>query len=982
MKQEYGTVAEYLASLIGSERFAPQIAARRRFPAVNEQGGPVPPGLHPPVKNLLNKLGIEKLYSHQIEAVNAILAGQDVVIATPTASGKSLIYNLPVCNTIVEQPHARALYLFPLKALAQDQVRTIEKMAAFLPDVFAARGIAGAAIYDGDTSSYWRKKIRENLPGILVTNPDMLHLGLLPYHDLWGGLFANLTHVVIDEVHTYRGVFGSHMAWVIRRLKRICHLYGADPTFILSSATVGNPAELARDLTGSAVKPVTSSGSPRPPRNMVLLNPMDSAPYAATMLLEAAVKRGLRTIVYTQSRKMTELITMWTGRRMEEFKDRIASYRAGFLPEDRRQIERRLAEGSLLGVISTSALELGIDIGNLDICILVGYPGSIMATWQRAGRVGRGRQESLVVLVGHEDALDQHFMRHPEDFFNREVEAVVLNPANRTIAAQHLTCAAAEAPLTLDDPLCAGADIPKILDSLTMSGELLCSADGHTWFAARKYPQREVSLRGSGSRFTIMDSRSREIIGEIDGYRVYKECHEGAVYLHMARSWLVETLDLEGHEVLVLPFKGHYFTRPLSHKTTEILQTYQTRKAWGTTVHFGRLRVTETVTGYRRHLLGSQKVIGRYPLDLPPQIFETEGLWLEIPPALMHSLEKERVHFMGGIHAVEHAMIALLPLLVLCDRNDIGGISHPWHEELEKPAIFIYDGYSGGVGLTRKGFALIDELLARTLAAVKACPCETGCPSCVHSPKCGSGNRPIDKAACIRVLEGLRESGWSSAQSAPPLEIAVCEPAPVLTEQPEEESSTFVLPERYGVFDLETRRSAHEVGGWHRADRMGISVAVLYDGSEDRYYSFEEHETDKLLARLFSLDLVVGFNNKRFDNRVLSAYTASPLGRLPSLDILEEISNQLGYRLSLDRLAEHTLGTKKSGNGLLALKWFAEGKMNLLAEYCRKDVEITKDILLFGLQHRHLLFQNKAGKVVRLPVDFQNKISRVIQRAS
>jgi len=977
MTHEHESVAEYLAALMGSERFGPQVVDTRHFPPTDKVCSPAPPGLAEPITSLLKKIGISELYSHQAKAIGHILEGEDVLVATPTASGKSLIYNLPVFNAIINRPYARALYLFPLKALAQDQVGTIDTMTAYLPEYFLNRGIAGAAIYDGDTSAYQRKKIRENLPGVLVTNPDMLHLAMLPYHDLWGNLFCNLTHVVIDEVHTYRGVFGSHMAWVIRRLKRICSLYGSKPVFILSSATVGNPDELGTSLLGSPVVTVTTSGSPRPPRNMILLNPLDSAPYAATMLLEAAIKRRLRTIVYTQSRKMTELITMWTGKRIKNLKEKIASYRAGFLPEDRRRIEQRLTDGSLLGVISTSALELGIDIGNLDICVLVGYPGSIMATWQRAGRVGRGHQESLVVLIGHEDALDQHFMRHPDDFFNREVEAVVLNPDNRTIAKQHLTCTAAEAPLTVNDQICEVENCLQLLDELTRDGDLLCSADGNTWFASRKYPQRDVNLRGGGNRFYIKQSGSREILGEIDGFRALKECHAGAVYLHMAQSWLVKSLDLEGHEILVRPFKEHYFTRARSTKTTQIIKTFQTCQVGQALVHFGQLRVTETITGYQKQLLGSQKIIGRYPLNLPPHIFETEGLWLEISPTLMRRLESQRIHFMGGIHAVEHAMITMIPLLVLCDRNDIGGISHPWHEELEKPAIFIYDGHSGGVGLTRKGFSLIDELMHKTLEAVHDCPCETGCPSCVHSPKCGSGNRPIDKHACIEVLSGLLQDSEKESSTAIRRNIVIAEKSSTEINF-EKDDTLFALPDSYGIFDVETKRSAQDVGGWYRAERMGISVAVLYDSREDKFFSFEEHEIDKLIEHLFSLKLVIGFNNKRFDNRVLSAYTSRKLSHLPSLDILEEITGQLGYRLSLDRLAEHTLGVKKSGDGLQALKWFEQGRLDLLQQYCQKDVEITRDLFLFGIRQHHLLFRNKAGKVVRLPVDFQKKITSII----
>lgn len=974
-------VAEYISALNGSERFGPRVVAQKNFASVPAKTALMPAGLSPVLADMMVRLGIEQLYSHQREAIELVLAGDDVLVATPTASGKSLIYNLPVLDRLIREPYAKALYLFPLKALARDQVKTIDSLAGLLPEFFAGRGRNAAAIYDGDTSSYRRKKIRNNLPGILVTNPDMLHLSMLPYHDLWGNLFCNLTHIVIDEVHTYRGVFGSHMAWVIRRLKRICGLYGSNPSFILSSATVGNPEELAASLLGESATGLTRSGAPRARRNMLLLNPLESAPYAATMLLEAAVRRGLRTIVYTQSRKMTELITMWSAKRIGDLREKIASYRAGFLPEDRREIEQKLSDGSMLGVISTSALELGIDIGNLDICILVGYPGSIMATWQRAGRVGRSQRESLVILLGGEDALDQHFMRNPDDFFSRRVEDVVLNPANRTIAGQHLVCAAAEAPLTLDDPICPAGYCRGLLDRLTDKGHLLRSADGRTWFSARKYPQRDVDLRGSGTRYRIRNLTDNKIIGETDGFRALKECHEGAVYLHMAKSWLVKRLDLEGNDIQVTPFKGAYFTRALSDKTTHILETYTSRNVGATRVCFGRVRVTETISGYQKLLIGSRKIIGRYPLDLPPQIFETEGLWLEIPEKLRQDIENRRLHFMGGIHAMEHAMIALIPLLVLCDRNDIGGISHPWHEEVEKAAIFIYDGYSGGVGLTRKAFSQIDLLLERTLAAVRECPCELGCPSCVHSPKCGSGNRPIDKHCCEELLTGLLHSGpLLRARTVPPTVSSLRIPSDEKAADSVEES--FHLPERYGVFDLETKRSAQEVGGWHRADRMGISIGVVYDGAGDSFIGYREDETERLLEHLFSLDLVIGFNNKRFDNKVLSAYTRKKLSRLPSLDILEEITNQLGYRLSLDRLAEHTLCVQKEGNGLLALQWYQEGRMDLLEKYCRKDVEITRDLLHFGLRENYLLFRNKAGRVVRLPVNFRKSVRAILRSRS
>ena len=975
MSDKRGTVHEYISALRSSEQFGPQVVEHRIMEPTGADMRSLD-GLLPELQHLLSAIGIKELYSHQAEAVSQVMSDNNVLVATPTASGKSLIYNLPVFTELITNPDARALYLFPLKALARDQVRTINEMGKLLPDHFAARGRQPAAVYDGDTTAYMRKKIRENLPGILVTNPDMLHLSLLPYQDSWGHLFSNLSHVILDEVHTYRGVFGSHMAWLIRRLQRTCRLYGSDPVFLLSSATIGNPEELGSSLIDAEIKVITKSGAPRPPRHITLLNPLESAPAAASMLLQAAVHRNLRTIVYTQSRKMTELITMWTERRLKERKGCIASYRAGFLPEDRRHIEQQLADGSLLGVISTSALELGIDIGNLDICILVGYPGSLMATWQRAGRVGRGMQESLVVLIGHEDALDQHFMRNPDDFFDRDVEPVVLNPKNPAIMKAHLVCMAAEAPLAVDDGSFAVHDYIPWLDQLTAEGQLMQSASGNTWFAARKYPQRQVSLRGSGTRYSIVTRHGRKLLGEVDGFRALKECHQGAIYLHRAESYHVDSLDLESHEILVSPAKPHYFTRVMSNKETEILQTLATVQCGCTQVHFGNLRVTETISGYQKFLITGQKVIARIPLDLPPHIFETEGLWIEIPEWIRQKSEQNLEHFMGGIHAMEHAMIGVLPLMVLCDRNDIGGISHPWHDQLEGAAVFIYDGHAGGIGLTRKGFSLIRELLNQTCKVVRDCPCELGCPSCVHSPKCGSGNRPIDKSSCLHILDRLLSPTKKTAQARPRAEQQ--KQAPLIRAAQAPGKQQIAIPGNYGVFDVETQLSAKEVGGWHRADKMRISVAVLYVSDEDRFLNFKEDGIDQLIDRLFSQDLIVGFNNKRFDNKVLSAYTDRTLSALPSLDILEEISNQLGYRLSLDRLAEHTLGIKKSGDGLLALKWFNQGKIQEITEYCTKDVRITRDLFLHGLKKKHLLFQNKAGRVVRLPVHFDRTIAGIV----
>jgi DEAD/DEAH box helicase domain-containing protein len=956
-------INEYIAALKASPRFGSQVVHHEDLAGRPARYGKVAPPWPPDMVRALAASGVGELYGHQAAAISRVRQGKDVIVATPTASGKSLIYNLPVFEEIRSRPEAKALYLFPLKALAQDQLRAINELAAGLEE--GVRPVA--AIYDGDTTAYQRKKMRQQQPQILITNPDMLHLSLLGYHDRWGPFFGGLTHVIIDEVHTYRGVFGSHMAWVLARLQRICSLYGSRPIFVLSSATIGNPAELALLLLGREAEVVAESAAPQARRHFLFMNPYDSPAYTACQLLEAALKRGLRTIVYTQSRKLAELIFVWTRARLGPLADRLSSYRAGYLAEERRDIETRLADGRLLGVTATSALELGIDIGALDICILVGYPGTVMTTWQRSGRVGRSQRESLTVMVAQQDALDQYFMRNPADFFKRGVEAAVLNPDNKTIMKQHLLCAAAEQPLESTDPLLARAAVQEAITELSEEGGLLLAAAGDRWFASRRYPHRHTDLRGSGRAFTIREADTATILGEIDGHRSLHECYPGAIYLHRGQTWLVTGLDLEGREVRVRRRQVNYFTRPLSEKRTEILKVYHTSAHHNFRVSFGALRVIDKVTGFQRRLVANHKLIASEPLDLPPSVFETEGLWIEIPARLQKEIEQGQYHFMGGIHALEHGLIGIFPLLVLCDRNDVGGIACPFHEQLPGAGVFIYDGYQGGIGLSSKAYEKIEKLLSLARQIIGACPCEIGCPSCVHSPKCGSGNRPMDKSAALLIIDNLLRPGTERREKPESAadRLLVRRPRKLEPQTP---------PPRYGVFDLETKRSAADVGGWHRAVRMGLSVAVLYDSKLDAYRTYLERDVPALVRHLKELDLVVGFNIKRFDNRVLSAYTSFDLNDLPTLDILEEITTRLGYRLSLDRLAENTLGVKKSGDGLQALQWYKEGRMAELTDYCRRDVEITRDLYLFGLEKRYLLFSNKAGNLVRLPVSFAKDV--------
>lgn len=962
-------VNEYLDALCASSKYGPQVVYRKKLSEKKAIYDDIPGFLAEPVRTYLNNQGIKRLYSHQSLAINQIGSGKHVLVATPTASGKTFIYNLPILSDIIQQKDISALYLFPLKALARDQFATLVDLYDELNCSHKIDSGKFAAIFDGDSTPYQRQKIKKHQPNIILTNPEMLHLSMLPYHHGWAEFFKKLKYVVIDEVHTYRGVFGSHMAWVFRRLRRIASYYGAKTQFIMLSATVGNPKQFGELLINDQVEVITKSGAPSHEKNFTFLNPWDSPAYSGCQLLEASVKRNLRTIVYTQSRKMTELINLWVTPRLGDLENKLSSYRAGFLPEERREIEEKLFSGKLFGVISTSALELGIDIGDLDICILVGYPGSVMATMQRSGRVGRSMNPSAVILIGQEDALDQHFMRNPQDFFSRLPESAVLNPENQKIMEAHLHCCAAELTIKEKEELLTNRRVKDAVENLLNESILLMDDDGKSIYATRKYPQRLISLRGGGFQLSIINCESGEVVGEIDSARATKECHEGAVYLHRGVTWLIEKLDMEGGEIIARKKTPHFYTRSLNNKDTRIIKENDRKLCFGNAVSWGCLRVVEQVTGYQKINKKTQKIISVNPLDLEKNEFETEGLWLNIPKFIEDKLIKEKMHFMGAIHALEHAMISLFPLFVLCDRNDIGGISCPFHEQTDTSSIFIYDGYSGGVGLSSSVYEQIDNLLIEVEKVVASCECETGCPSCVHSPKCGSGNRPIDKAACLYLVrELIKNKGAEKTDNLTKEKPLIKPPEKVL-------KGLDVLPSRYAVFDLETKFSAEEVGGWHQIEKMGMSLGIVYDSMLDEYRTYLEDEVEELVEHLCSCELVVGFNNIRFDNRVLCGYGFQKHLKVPALDLLAEVKKRLGYRLSLDRLAEATLNSKKSADGLQALEWFKEGRIDLIQKYCQKDVEITHKLFLYGLENEYLLFFNKAQKKVRLPLELSSRVA-------
>lgn len=980
-----GDINEYIESLLHSRPWGEQVVFHRLLPAKNPRWDePVKP-FPGPVARMLADMGIKTLYSHQTEAINTIRGGKDTVVCTPTASGKTLIYNLPFFEKVTENPAAKALYLFPLKALAQDQLKTIHHMASLFP-----HAAVSACVYDGDTTARERKKVRQSPPNAILTNPDMLHLSLLPYHESWAGFYADLELVIVDEVHTYRGIMGSHMAQVFRRFMRIARFHGADPTFVFCSATVANPGELAGQLTGLGVQEIRKSGAPAGKKHLVFVNPDNNPSTAAIQLLKAAVHRKIRTIVYTQSRKMAELISMWAG--SGRFSDKISPYRAGYLPEERRDIEQKLSSKALLAVISTSALELGIDIGDLELCILVGYPGTIVSALQRGGRVGRSGQDSALVMIAGEDALDQYFIRNPEEFLTRPPESAVINPENPEILSRHLVCAAHEISLCENEPLMNSKNVKDAVFQLEQKGELLRTADGKELVTGRRFPQRDIDLRGTGTRYTLVDSQTGENRGEVDDFRAFRETHPHAVYLHLGKTYIVEHLDINGKIIRVRNDRVGYYTRVRTRKDTDILEVEKQKKLFNTNVYMGRLRVTDQVTGYEKWRIRANRKLGIYPLDLPAQVFETQGIWIVIPKYVQQACEKQLLHFMGGIHAIEHAAIGIFPLLVLADRNDLGGISTTQHPDIQMPAVFIYDGVAGGAGLTRKAFYEAEKLLSHTFSVINDCPCETGCPSCVHSPKCGSGNRPINKEAARFILEALMQEKTSNlpemvGEKVLPFGgnengyslLPAANESITLLDSMERENKGRVIPDvkkqqeipcRYVVFDIETQLSHAEVGGWHRADRMRVSVAVLYEAKTNTFMEFQEDRVEEMIKHMQEADLVIGFNSRRFDYRVLSGYSDFRFSTLPTLDLLEDVQKRLGYRLSLDHLCRVTLGAKKSANGLMALQWWKEGKIEEIVKYCKKDVALTRDLYRFGKKNGYLLFENKAKKTVRVPVSW------------
>jgi DEAD/DEAH box helicase domain-containing protein len=715
----------------------------------------MPRSLDPGLVEALGRAGIERLYSHQRDALRAA-AESNLVITSGTASGKSLAFNLPVLDGIARDAKRRALYLYPTKALAQDQAR---KLAALRPPGLRE------AIYDGDTPREERPAIRRR-NNLVLTNPDMLHVGLLPHHKSWGDFLANLGWVVVDEAHTYRGVFGSHVANVLRRLRRVARAYGSEPRFLLASATIANPVDLAERLVGESFELIDDDGAPRSGREIAMWNPplidkasgtRRSALSEAADLLAELVSQGVRTICFLKSRRGIELIQRFARESLErrgkpELAARIAPYRGGYTPQQRREIEARLASGELLAVVATDALELGIDIGELDAAICVTFPGTVASLRQMWGRAGRQRR-GLAVYVAGADALDQFFCRHPGEFVGRPVEAAILDHESEQIAARHMVAAAYELPLGDEDEAVFGPGWRERAERLVSAGQLR-RAGGRVLPRSSEFVASKIALRSaSADSVAVIERDSGEMLGLVEAERAFTTIHPGAVYLHLGRSYEVEQLDVEGRRAIVSRFDGDWYTRPKKETEIYIERVREQRTTAGVELHFGEVSVSEQVIAFQRVSISEQEPIDIVALELPEQHFVTQALWYVLPEKLSGALPPDVL--LGALHATEHGQIAVLPLIAMCDRWDIGGLSTNVHFQTGKATIFVYDGHPGGVGITLRGYEQFERLLGDAERLIGECPCESGCPSCVQSPKCGNLNEPLHKAGALELMRTM-----------------------------------------------------------------------------------------------------------------------------------------------------------------------------------------------------------------------------------
>jgi DEAD/DEAH box helicase domain-containing protein len=716
----------------------------------------VPSGL----RSALVRCGVEQPWAHQVEAATHAREGRHVVIATGTASGKSLAYQLPVLSALSADRRATALYLSPTKALGADQLRAVQALE--VEDVRPAS-------FDGDTPMPERDWVRAHARWVF-TNPDMLHRGILPAHARWASFFRRLKYVVVDECHGYRGVFGSHVALLLRRLRRVAAKYGADPVFVLASATVSDPATSASRLSGVPCVAVTEDASPQGARTVALWEPPllpelageNGAPVRRSAGAETArimtdlVVEGARTLAFVRSRRGAELTALSARHALSEVDPtlpaRVAAYRAGFLPEERRALEKSLADGTLLGVASTNALELGVDIAGLDAVVVAGYPGTLASFWQQAGRAGRAGDSALVVFVAQDNPLDTYLVHNPSAMLDKPVEATVIDPTNPYVLAPQLACAAMELPLTEKCLAAFGGPVAKrVVEDLTADGVLRRRPTGWFW-TSRERPHASVDIRGSGGeQVAVVEAATGRMLGTVDPGAAFTTVHEGAVYLHQGTSYVVDDLDLETGLAMVHREDPEWSTSPREQIDISVLSVEEQTQHGDVTVNLGEVAVTSHVVAYLRKLPSGQ-VLDQIPLDLPEQTLTTRAVWYTLTDDLLADAGLTKHEIPGALHAAEHAAIGLLPLFATCDRWDIGGVSTALHPDTGEPTVFVHDGHPGGAGFADRAHAALIPWLTATRDAIEACECPSGCPSCVQSPKCGNGNEPLHKEGAVRVL--------------------------------------------------------------------------------------------------------------------------------------------------------------------------------------------------------------------------------------
>jgi DEAD/DEAH box helicase domain-containing protein len=747
----------FLHQLITAQGYDGELVHVEQLPASEPVYGELSHPLAPALAARLRAAGVTQLYRHQARAVDLLLDGKHVVVNSPSASGKSLCYQAPTLHTLVQDKDATALYLFPTKALAQDQLRSLRSLAS-------PRLIPAAVIetFDGDTSQETRAVVRKR-GRIVLTNPDMLHLGILPNHSLWARYLHGLRFVVLDEAHVYRGILGSHVANIIRRLRRLCLYYGANPQFICCSATIANAKEHAERLCRVEFENVEGADGPHGEKYFALWNPAvvdkkrgtrRSPNSEASSLLCLLVTRGIRSLVFARTRRLAELIYIYARQRLpQELAARVSPYRAGYLAADRRDIERRFTEGDLDGLVATSAMELGVDIGDLDATVLAGYPGNMASAWQQAGRSGRGGNPSLSVLVAQDSPLDQYLMRNPSFFFARRFEQALINPSNPHVLEPHVLCAAWERPLDATEKDALSQLAPGIIERLIAKG-LLHDRKGRLYpDVSLEYPAQRVNIRSAGASYQVMDLTRRSLLETVDGAVSFSQLHPGAVYLHQGETYVVRDLDIRARTAWAEQRDVDYYTVARELNDIRVTSVEGEKRCGRTTVRRGEVLVTTHVIGFKKRRQYTEESLGEEPLDLPETTFSTKAFWFEVPDSAEERVASRRASFAGALHACEHAAIGVLPLFALCDRNDIGGVSTPGNGG---PAyVYIYDAYPGGVGIAEMGYELVEKLWQATLSLVSQCPCYEGCPSCIQSPKCGNNNEPLDKEGAIALLEAL-----------------------------------------------------------------------------------------------------------------------------------------------------------------------------------------------------------------------------------